>query len=121
MASRVKILAAMRELIGINTAYLGAGKTAPVMDLAIPTDMVRSVSIGSSKPAICVAVISVSASNSKPLRLATRTRYDGFGLAGKQEQLEQLNICGPKRAVHLARFLLQYDGHGAVAGQAALR
>jgi hypothetical protein len=59
------------------------------------------VSIGSSKPTICVAVISVSASNSKPLRLATRTRYDrsfhngchtgcGFGLAGKQEQLEQL-------------------------------
>src|SRR6516162_2646548 len=27
----------------------------------------------------------------------------GFGLAGKQEQLEQLNIFGPKRAVHLAR------------------
>ena len=56
------------ELIGINTAFLGAGRTAPVMDLAIPIDMV-----------------------------------------------------GPKRAVHLARFLLQYDGHGAVAGQAALR
>ena len=45
----------------------------------------------------------------------------GFGLAGKQEQLEQLNIFGPKRAVHLARFLLQYNGHGAFAGQAALR
>ena len=43
--------------------------------LAIPIDMVRSVSIGSSKPAICVAVISLSASNSKPLWLATRTRY----------------------------------------------
>jgi hypothetical protein len=44
------------------------------MGLAIPIDTVRSVSIGSSKPAICVAVISVSASNSQPLRLATRTR-----------------------------------------------